>query len=166
MRKIEIQELSLESFSKYGQFSNMINPDAVKIGQEPIEFYRDMVGLDLGRITNPHFSVCRVSKRPGIINVTEIHSTCGEGDIPLDGDIVIHVGIATPNGEVPLDKFEAFRVPKGTFFALDPGVWHHAPFAYKSDVVNVLVVVPRRIYASDCIVVEISEKDQIEIAGL
>lgn len=163
MRKEKVQELTVESFARYGSFANMINPDTVKLGAEPIEFYRDMVQLDLGSRTIASFSVCRLLKRPPVVDVTEFHSGCGEGILPLDGDVLIHVGPATPTGEVPLDRIEIFQVPKGTFVSLHPGVWHHAPFADKTDVVNVLIVLPERTYAIDCEVTEIAEKDRIEI---
>ena len=166
MRKVEIQELSLERFGRYGCYANMINPDAAKLGAEPLEFFRDMVPLELGNSGTPMFSICRVCKRPGIIDATEYHSFCSEGNLPLDSDIVIHVGIATPNDIVPLDEFEVFRVPRGTFFTVRPGVWHHAPFAYGNDVANTVVVLPERTYANDCEVYEIPVADRIEIAGL
>ena len=163
MRKEKVRELTLESFARYGSFANMVNPQAEKLGAEPIEFYRDMVQLDLGSRTIASFSTCRVCKRPPVVDVTEFHNGTAEGVLPLDADILIHVGPATPVGEVPLDRIEIFRVPKGTFVSLHPGVWHHAPFAYNTDVANVLIVLPERTYAIDCHVTEIAEKDRIEI---
>lgn len=165
MKKLGIQELTLSNFAKYGAFANMINPRAPKLGQEPIEFYRDMVLLDLGGKSLAAFSVCRVLKRPPVVDVTEYHTGCGEGILPLDGDILIHVGPATPKGEVPLDRIEIFRVPKGTFVSLRPGVWHHAPFAFRCKVANVLIVLPERTYANDCQVVPIAKGKRLEIAG-
>ena len=166
MRKIEIQELTPEGFAKYGQYAHMIDPDTVRIGAEPIEFYRDMVPLDLGGAAAPLLSVCRVCKRPPIIDATECHSRTGEGILPLDADVVMHVGIPTPAGEVPLDAIEVFRVHKGTFVALHPGTWHHAPFVVEADAANVLIVLPRRTYANDCEVVQIPQADRIEVMGL
>jgi ureidoglycolate lyase len=163
MRKEKVKELTLESFAKYGTFANLINPKAEKLGAEPIEFYRDMARLDLGGRSIALFSTCRVCKRPPVVDVTEFHHGTGEGILPLDADALIHVGPATPVGEVPLDRIEIFRVPKGTFVSLNPGVWHHAPFAHNADVANVLIVLPERTYAIDCHVTEIPEKDQIEI---
>lgn len=165
MKKLRIQELTLSSFAKYGAYANMINPRAPKLGQEPIEFYRDMVLLDLGGKGLASFSVCRVLKRPPVVDVTEYHTGCGEGILPLDGDALIHVGPATPKGEVPLDRIEIFRVPKGTFVSLRPGVWHHAPFAFRGKVANVLIVLPERTYANDCQVVPIVKGKRMEIAG-
>jgi ureidoglycolate lyase len=155
MRKEKVKELTLESFARYGTFANLINPRAEKLGAEPIEFYRDMARLDLGGRTIALFSTCRVCKRPPVVDVTEFHHGTGEGILPL--------GPATPVGEVPLDRIEIFRVPKGTFVSLNPGVWHHAPFAHIADVANVLIVLPERTYAIDCHVTEIPERDRIEI---
>lgn len=58
---------------------------------------------------------------------------------------------------------EFFRVPKGTIVSLRPGIWHHAPFAYNSEHVNVIIVLPERTYANDCTVYEIPEERRIEI---
>jgi len=165
MRKAGIKELSCESFLKYGSFANMINPEAEKIGTEPIEFFRDMIQLDLGGRAIASFSTCRVCKRPPVVEVVEFHNYSGEGILPLDADALIHVAPATPTGELPLEKIEIFHVPKGTFVSLQPGVWHHAPFAYNTDVANVLIVLPERTYSLDCAVTEIPEKERVEITS-
>jgi ureidoglycolate lyase len=106
-------------------------------------------------------STCRVLKRPTVVDYTEYHNTTAEGILPLDSDILIHVAPATPVGDVPVKDIEIFKVPKGTFVSLNPGVWHHAPFAYKADVANVLIVLPERTYATDCYVTKLSKKDQV-----
>ena len=135
----------------------------LKIGVKPIEFFRDMIPMDLAGASNASFSVCRVEQRPLVIDVTEYHSSCTELNIPLDSDLLMHVGPATPNGVVPLDAIEVFRVPKGTCVTMRPGVWHHAPFVTDADEGNCLVVLPERTYANDCEVYEIPEADQIAI---
>jgi ureidoglycolate lyase len=98
-----------------------------------------------------------------VVDVTEYHTATGEGILPLDADALIHVAPATAPGDVPADRVEIFRVPKGTFVSLRPGVWHHAPFAHGSDVANVLIVLPERTYANDCIVQELAEEQQVEV---
>jgi ureidoglycolate lyase len=163
MRKVKTRELSLEAFAPYGAFADMLDPEAAHFGDEPIQFYRDMVQLDLGGKGVASFSICRVKDRPLVVDVTEFHSSCGEGILPLDSDVLIHVGAASPNGEVPLDDLEVFRVPRGTMVALRPGVWHHAPFAHKSQKANVLIVLPERTYANDCTVYEIEKRKRTEI---
>ncbi len=163
MDKQSIKELSLAGFKEFGSFANMINPQSLGFGEQPIEFFRDMLQLQLGTTSTASFSICRVSKRPLVIERTEIHSSCGEGIMPLDGDAIIHVGPAWRNGIVPLEQIEVFRVPKGTMVALRPGVWHHAPFALNNNVVNVMIVLPERTYANDCHVEVIPEDHQILI---
>lgn len=163
MKKVNVKELTLDSFNMYGSFAKMINPQGPHLGSEPVEFYRDMAFLGLGQTSTAAFSITRVLKRPNIIDVIEHHKGTGEGIMPIDGDVLMHVALATPNGEYPVDKIEVFRVPKGTVVTLRPGVWHCAPFAEGCESVNILVVLPERIYANDCIVYEIPEEDRLEI---
>ena len=164
MRKAKVEELGVESFLPFGSYANLIDPDAEKLGAPPIEFFRDMLVQDLGGASSASFSTCRVEKRDPVIDVTEYHSSCGEGMLPLDSDVLIHVGPASPaDGTVPLDKIKIFRVPKGTMVVVRPGVWHHAPFVVDGDAANVLIVLPERTYANDCIVVELSEADRIGV---
>jgi ureidoglycolate hydrolase len=163
-RIIKPEPLSLEAFLPFGRYGHLTNPAGEKIGDAPIEFFRDMLPLDLGGSRTASFSVCRVEDRDLVINTSECHSICGEGIMPLDGDVLFHVGPATPPGEAPpLDRFRVFKIPCHTFVALDPGVWHHAPYSVSGAPVNCLIVLPVRTYAADCSVVEIPEKDWIRI---
>ncbi len=164
MRTVKVAELSVEEFWPFGFYANLVNPDADKIGTPPIEFFRDMVQQNLGGASIVSFSTCRVEKRDLVIDVTEYHSKTGEGILPLDNDILIHVGPATPPGAgVPLDRIKVFRVPKGTMVVLRPGTWHHAPFTVNGDPANVLIALPERTYANDCQVFELAESDRIRI---
>jgi len=163
MGKISIKILTSDNFKIYGSFSNMINPKAHRLGPEPVEFYPDIEQLNLGLTNNASFSVVRVTKRPLLVQKLEFHNNSCEGLLPIDGDVLIHVAIATRNGEVPLDQIEVFFVPKGTLVILRPGVWHHAPFAFGHDVVNALIILPERTYAKDCFVTIIPEEKQMEV---
>ncbi len=163
MLKTTIKELTLQAFQPYGSFANMLNPTTAHLGEPPIQFFRDMLPLDLGTATTASFSICRVETRPNIVDVTEYHNTCAEGILPLDGDVLIHVGPATPTGQLPLDAIEIFRVPQGTMVTLRPGVWHHAPFAHDTNVVNVLIVLPERTYAIDCAVHTLTDEQRIAV---
>ncbi|MFW5856564.1 MAG: ureidoglycolate lyase [Planctomycetota bacterium] len=164
MRTTPIEELSRDAFAPFGEFADLIDPDAIVIGAPPIQFFRDMVPLNLGGHGIASFSVCRVEDRPAVVDVTEYHTACGEGILPLDADVLIHVAIATPNGEVPHDRVRLFRVPKGTFVALKPGVWHHAPILHDQNAraANVVIVLPERTYANDCIVEELPADQQTQ----
>lgn len=163
MKQTMIKKLSLESFRDYGTFRRMIDPDTPAIGGKPVQFFRDMLQLELGTSTRASFSICRIEKRPLVVDTSEYHNNCGEGVLPLDSDVLIHVAAATP-GEIDTGTIEVFHVPKGTMVALNAGVWHHAPFAYGSDYAHVLIVLPERAYAKDCRMVELPEKSRVEIA--
>ena len=168
MPSVEVEELSLEAFRPFGNYVNLLNPDTEVIGTPPVEFYRDMAVLPISNPQSlPSFSVCRVEKRPLTIDVTEMHSFAAEGNLPLDADAIIHVAPATPNGILPLGRFRVFRIPKGTFFTVNAGVWHHAPFLYDkfARVLNLLVVLPERTYANDCTVVKLKKNEAIRIKG-
>jgi ureidoglycolate lyase len=163
MREIKARELTMEGFAPYGTFANMIDPPEAVEGRGPVAFIPDMAQLNLGQTGIASFSVCRVLKRPNVVDTVEMHRSCGEGILPLDADILIHVGRPTFNGMVPLDTLEAFRVPKGTFVALRRGVWHFAPYALNGDVANVVIVLPERTYADDCYVYPMPEDKQVKI---
>ena len=163
MNKLKVKKLTLENFKKFGTFVNMINPDACKMGNEPVEFFRDMITLNFAQSNTGSFSICRVQKRPLLINCLEYHTNVGEGALPLDGDVFLTVAPATAGGDVPLDKIEVFFVPKGTFVTILPGVWHSAPFSVNSDCVNVVIILPERTYANDCSFLTINEEKFFEI---
>ena len=48
MRNATVKELTLESFQNYGTFANMINPKALKLGEEPIEPWIHVVNVEDG----------------------------------------------------------------------------------------------------------------------
>ena len=161
MPALPIEPLSTEAFAPFGTYAQMIDPDGEKLGRPPIEFYRDKVALDLGGTHLVALSTCRVEKRPPTIDVAEYHTATGEGILPLDADVAIHVGPATAPDDLPLDRMRVFRVPRGTLVALRPGVWHHAPFVLDADAANVLIILPERTYAIDCEVEELAPDQQI-----
>ena len=158
--KVKVKELTLDAFREYGSFVNMINPTVTGFGEEPCQFFRDM--LVLGNPCMASFSICRVTKRPFVIETSEYHTAACEGILPLDSDVLIHVAPATQNGVIPTE-YEVFKVPKGTLVTLKAGVWHHAPFAVDSEVANNIIVLPERTYANDCIVYELKDSEKIEI---
>jgi ureidoglycolate hydrolase len=162
-KKIGIKELTNDAFHIYGSFANMTPPSGPKLGFGKVEFYRDMAILSLGQIGEAAFSVTRVQKRDNIIDAMECHQHTGEACLPLDGDILMHVAPASPTQPAPLDKIEVFRVPKGTLVVLRPGVWHCAPFAEKSDFVDVMVVLPERTYANDIFFYKMTKEEEIQI---
>ncbi len=163
MRDVEVKELTPESFSKYGMYSNLIDPDTVKIGEPPVEYYRDITSVNMKTQSSISCSICRIEKRPEVIDTIEYHSYCEEGILPLDSDIYIHVSPATPKDDIPIDRIEVFRVPKGTLVTLRPGVWHYAPYVVDNKFANVLILLPERTYVNDCFEYKIPKELQMQI---
>lgn len=162
MKSVKVKELSLEAFLPYGRFADMVTPVGERMGSDYVHFFRDMLSTDWdGSVA---FSTCRVLKRELVIFAFEYHNRTAEGILPLDNDILIHVAPATrPDGTVPVDKVEVFRVPKGTMVVIRPGVWHHAPYTPNDQSSSVLIVLPERTYANDCECIRFEGDDRIAI---
>ncbi len=164
MKKIKVEQLSLEAYKPFGSFANLINPTDDKLGTPPVEFFRDQLQIDVSPANSWSYSCCRVEQRPLVIDILEYHSACGEVVLPLDNDILLQVGPATANkNNIPLDKMRVFYVPKGTAITIKPGVWHWGPFSSNNKPANILINLPERTYANDCVVVELVETDYIGI---
>ena len=158
-KEVKVKELTVEAFKPYGSYANMVKPTRPKMGG----FHPDMAVMTLGQANEAAFSVTQVLKKENIIDAMECHNRTGEGILPLDGDVLVHVAPASRTDKVPMDQVEVFRVPKGTLLILRPGVWHCAPFAENADVVNILVVLPERTYANDIYFYMVPKDDQIRI---
>lgn len=163
MKQLEVQKLNKETFEKYGEFHNMINPDTEILAPGQVEFHRDICRVTLGQCNQPSFSITHISRRSPVIEKLECHNFTGEAFMPLDGDAVIHLAPASRMDNVPYQKIEAFYVPKGTLIIINPGVWHQAPYAAKQEEINVLVVLPERAYQNDCYVVRFDEDKKLEL---
>lgn len=163
MIKKKAKRLSLKDFKKYGTFSNLIDPDAVAFGAKPIQFFRDIIQDD--NQGSSSYSICRVEPRDLVVDIAEYHNHANESILPLDGDIYIHVGVATGE-DIDSNEFEIFFVPKGTLVVIRPGVWHHAPFAAADTPVNTIIVLPERTYKNDCIVVDYSGEKSVSFSGV
>ena len=148
MRKLNAKPLTADAFRKYGTYSRMINPDGERLGPPPVEFYRDLVHVNLGSGI-PCASVTRVSPRPMIAEKFEYHTATAEAFMPIDGDVIIHIAPAGKAAAVPYDKI----------------VWHAAPFACADTPVHILVFLPERTYANDCSVVLFPEEEKLELEG-
>ena len=161
MRKVKAKELNVQDFEKYGAFAKMIDPENVSVGPSIHEFFCDQLVYYTASSAPVGLSTSHVLKRPVVVERTEIHRECGEVVLPLDGDIYMHVGPRSDIDAPPFDKFEIYRVPMGTAVYMRPGTWHFACFPAEKDAVSVLVLLPERTYANDCVVVDIPEEDQI-----
>jgi ureidoglycolate lyase len=153
----------MEAFAPYGAFASVMAPKGCKMGDKPVEFYRDMVQQFLGFTNTVSYSACVVEQREWVITNTEYHNHCCEAIICLDGDYLAHFASASPANEEPFDNIEAFLVPKGTMVIVRPGVWHQAGFPYGCGEVHILCALPERAYVNDCVCIEIPKNKRITV---
>ena len=59
MKTIKVKQLNREDFRKYGAYERMIDPETITFGGEPVQFFRDMLPMQLGS-EQVSFSICRV----------------------------------------------------------------------------------------------------------
>ncbi|MBR8535877.1 DUF4867 family protein [Carboxylicivirga sediminis] len=164
MKVIQIEPLSLEAYKPFGTYANLIDPVDERLGTPPVEFFRDQLQLSVNGNLPLSYSCCRVEKRDYVIDTLEYHSSCSEAVLPLDNDILLQVGLATVSQiPIPIEKIRVFYVPKGTVITIKPGVWHWAPFSSNDNPANILINLPERTYANDCVVMELPQEDWLRI---
>ena len=162
MRTIKAVPITHENFLPYGTFTSMVEP-AGNCFPGDATFYPDQVILPVRESSPIAFSPLAVKKPERmIVKQAEYHNYTGEGVFVIDDDAVIHV--APPSNKVIVpEKTEAFIVPKGTLVKLNTGVWHLAALPVHNDVLHVMIILPERVYANDCIVCDYPEDRQVEI---
>lgn len=158
MRQVKAKPLTKETFEKFGEYYNMLEPDGHNLGL----FYHDKLTFHTSGDMRMGFSSL-VSKRPEnlVIDVVEYHNSTCEGVMPLDDDVLLHV--APASNENCSELTEVFVVPKGCFVRLNPGVFHKAALPINKEEVHVLIALPERIYFNDCHIVNYNEDEKFEI---
>lgn len=124
-------------------------------------FAPDLLKLHLDGRMPASVCVARVSECERVISALEYHQFTCEGILPLDGDIDIFVGPSS--FRVDPETVVAFRVPKGTFVRLNPGVLHGRQFVVDTPSVNVMILLPERTFGNDCVFTRLEEPDWIRI---
>ena len=162
MLKIKAVPITVENFRPYGSFASMLEP-AGNCFPGDATFYPDQVELNVQGGKPVTFSPLTVKKPERmIVRQAEYHNFTGEGVFVIDDDAVIHV--APPSNKVIVpEKTEVFIVPKGTLVKLNTGVWHLAALPVHNALLHVMIVLPERVYANDCIVCDYPEDRQVEI---
>ncbi|MDD3921882.1 MAG: ureidoglycolate lyase [Eubacteriales bacterium] len=163
MRQIKAAPITKENFQPYGSFASMLNPQGNCFPGEDSAFYPDPVQLSVSGDVQIAFSPLTAQrKKQYIVTRSEYHDWTGEGILFLDDDAVFHVAPPSKHEIVP-EKTEAFIVPKGTLVKLNTGVWHLTPMPLHNDVLHMMIVMPERVYANDCVVVDYPPEQYIEI---
>ena len=157
MYTIKAKPLTAENFKPFGSFTSVVNPSGPSLG----DYFNDQLEFPVSGNLPIGFSPFIVHKGEMIVTKAEYHNTTCEGVLPMDDDVVLHVAPATVD-PVP-ELTEAFIVPKGTMVKLNVGVWHLAAMPINLETAHILIVLPERIYKTDCVVVEYEEDQHIKI---
>lgn len=161
MREIHPQALEREAFRPYGDFMDLLRVPQIERREGDNIFAPDLLKLHLDGRMPASVCVARVSECERVISALEYHQFTCEGILPLDGDIDIFVGPSS--FRVDPETVVAFRVPKGTFVRLNPGVLHGRQFVVDSPEVNVLILLPERTFGNDCTFFPLKGEEQIRI---
>ena len=162
MRTIKAIPITAENFRPYGTFASMLDPKGNCFPGDAT-FYPDQVELNVQGGRPITFSPLTVKKPERmIVSQAEYHNYTGEGIFVIDDDAVIHVAPPSNHVIVP-EKTEAFLVPKGTLVKLNTGVWHLAALPVHNELLHVMIILPERVYANDCVVCDYPEDRQVEI---
>ena len=162
MRTIKAVPITNENFRPYGSFASMLEPQGNCFPGDAT-FYPDQLELNIQGGKPVTFSPLTVKKPERmIVDKAEYHNFTGEGVFVIDDDAIIHVAPPSNCTIVP-EKTEAFIVPKGTLVKLNTGVWHLAALPVHNDLLHVMIILPERVYANDCIVCEYPEDQWVEI---
>lgn len=163
MREIKPQALTPEAFRPYGEYMDLLH---VKKAEENTTatnvFTPDLVTLHLDGKMPASICMARVSECERVITALEYHQFTCEGILPLDGDIDIYVGESS--FKVDPNQVVSFRVPKGTFVKLKPGVLHGRQYVVNTPQVNILILLPERTFGNDCTFTILEGDDRISIA--
>jgi len=162
MITIKAVPITHENFRPYGAFASMLAPTGNCFPGDAT-FYPDQVALSASKGIPVAFSPLTVKKPERmIVSQAEYHNYTGEGVFVIDDDAILHVAPPSNHVIVP-EKTEAFIVPRGTLVKLNTGVWHLAALPVHNDVLHVMIVLPERTYANDCVVCDYPEDRQVEI---
>ena len=95
-----------------------------------------------------------------ILNQSQDMWTC-EGLLPLDGDVIIFVGIM--DSDFRTESIEAFYVPKGTFVKLNPLIVHGTQYPVDKEDVHIVCMLPGRTFKNDMLSRRLETGEQIRI---
>ena len=138
MREIHPQALDREAFRPYGDFMDLLRVPQIERREGDNIFAPDLLKLHLDGRMPASVCVARVSECERVISALEYHQFTWETVV-------------------------AFRVPKGTFVRLNPGVLHGRQFVVDSPEVNVLILLPERTFGNDCTFFPLKGEEQIRI---
>lgn len=126
IKKLEVNFLTNISFADYGHLISNENIEPT-MKENAFTFWDDMAEMNIEGKTG--FGILEVNKRSKDFTNLERHVKTEEIFFALDADVIVLVGKATPNQEVPdIETVKAFKLEKGKGIFLFIGTWHWLPY--------------------------------------
>ena len=123
---LQINKISRENFSKYGQLITTQNLDSKDINEETTKSFYDLVNIEIyGEDKECRVNIFKSTKRifPLEINMLENHPLSSQAFIPLQHTKFIVV--VAPVANTPdINLIEAFYVSSEEGINFKPKVWH------------------------------------------
>ena len=126
IKKIEVNSLTDISFTDYGYLIGNENIEP-KIKENTFTFWDNLAEINIEGKTG--LGILEVNKRSKNFTNLERHVKTEEVFFAIDRDVVVLVGKASPNQEVPdIETVKAFKLEKGKGIFLFKGTWHWLPY--------------------------------------
>jgi len=126
IKKLEVNSFTDVSFADYGYLISNENIEP-KMEENTFTFWDDLAEMNIEGKTG--FSILEVNKRNKEFTNLERHVKTEEVFFAIDKDVVVLVGKATPNQEVPeIETVKAFKLENGKGVLLYKGTWHWLPY--------------------------------------
>ena len=161
MRQVKAVPITNENFAPFGQFYPMAEPKGYALCGEIHRFFPDR--MTAASRYNIGYSPILVKKpEKMVITQQEYHTTTWEMILPMNDDMILHVGPASAGAPVG-QLAQAFLVPKHTLVMMNAAIWHLAPLPAHAEELAAMIILPECTYANDCTVVDLPEEQQFEI---
>lgn len=125
-KELEVNSLTNKNFADYGYLISNENIKP-KMEENTFTFWDDLAEMNIEGKTG--FGILEVNKRSKDFTNLERHVKTEEIFFAIDKDVIVLVGKATPNQEVPeIETVKAFKLEKGKGVLLYKGTWHWLPY--------------------------------------
>ncbi|GAH82089.1 unnamed protein product, partial [marine sediment metagenome] len=126
IKELEVNSITDVSFADYGYLISNENIEP-KMEEKTFTFWDDLAEMNIEGKTG--FAILEVNKRSKDFTNLERHVKTEEVFFAIDKDVVVLVGKATPNQEVPeIETVKAFKLENGKGVLLYKGTWHWLPY--------------------------------------
>jgi len=126
IKELEVNSITDVSFADYGYLISNENIKP-KMEENTFTFWDDLAEMNIEGKTG--FAILEVNKRSKDFTNLERHVKTEEVFFAIDKDVVVLVGKATQNQEVPeIETVKAFKLENGKGVLLYKGTWHWLPY--------------------------------------